>query len=116
MDLGIFASNVFVFVFFYEKNILDFLKRREKIIADSFCEIPLFSNMGRGGEEGKQVLRSEPGAGRIVYDNGWPNLIRPVLARFTELFREEQFRIAQAEIMSVSGLSISIALTEGVGV
>jgi len=92
----------------------DFLKRREKIIADSL--IPLFSNMGRGGEEGKQVLRSEPGAGRIIYDNGC-NLIQPVLARFTEL-RESggswlEFRIAQAEIMSASGVSISIALTGG---
>jgi len=36
VDLGIFASNVFVFVFFYEKNIRDFLKRREKIVAHSF--------------------------------------------------------------------------------
>ena len=72
--------------------------------------------MGKGGEQGKQVLRSEPGAGRIVYDNAWPNLIGPALARFKELFREEKIRIAQAEIMSASGVSISIALTEGGGV
>jgi len=72
--------------------------------------------MERGGEQGKQVLRSEPGAGRIVYDNGGPNLTGPVLAYFNKICREEQFRIAQGEIMSASGVSISIALTEGGGV
>jgi len=71
---------------------------------------------GRGGEQGKQVLRSEPGAGRIVYDNGGPNLTGLTLAQSNKFCREEQFRIAQAEIMSASGVSISIALTEGGGV
>jgi len=80
--------------------------------------------MGRGGEQGKQVLRSQPGAGRIVYDNGGPNYLTGwVLAQFNKFCREEQFRIAQGqfriaqgEIMSASGVSISIALIEGGGV
>ena len=41
----------FCFVFFYEKHIRDFLKRREKIV--SRMSLP---NMGKGGEQ-------------IVYDN-----------------------------------------------
>ena len=65
-----------------------------------------------------QVLRSEPGAGRIIYDNVC-NLIQPILTRFTEL-RESgswlEFRIARAEIMSENGVSVSIALIEGGGV
>ena len=58
-----------------------------------------------------------------MYDNGGPNLTVFILAQFNKFCREEQFRIAQGqfriaqgEIMSASGVSISIALTEGGGV
>ena len=61
--------------------IRDFLKR---IVPQMI--VPLFSKKRRGGEEGKQVMKLEPGAGRIMYDNGC-NLIQPVLARFTNFVK-----------------------------
>jgi len=112
VQLGIFASNVFVFVFFYEKHIRDFLKRREKIVSRTFL-----SNMGRGSEH-------------IVYDNMSNLASLSLSAQVNRFRREEQFRIAQeqfriaqgqfripqGEIITASGVSIIIALTEGGGV
>ena len=46
VQLGIFASNVFVFVFFYEKHIRDFLKRREKARRH---QVPTAEPAERGG-------------------------------------------------------------------
>ena len=128
--LGIFASNVFVLCFFYEKHIRDFWKWREKLFLHKR------PNMGRGGQY-------------IVYDNDC-NMVNwqvfylrafnrlhladefriaqeqarvaqdEIMNRFRRAceFRnaQEQARVAQGDIITAPGVSISIALTEGGGV
>ena len=110
--IGHICIECFCFVFFYEKHIRDFLKRREKIVSRTFLP-----DMGRGGEH-------------IVFDNASNLACYRVAAqvnrfRCEEQFRiaqeqfrigQGQFRIAQGEIITASGVSISIALTEGGGV
>ena len=99
--LGIFASNVFVLCFFYEKHIRDFWKWREKNLARSLPD------MGKGAEQ-------------IVYDNqcNMPYYLLPNrFRRAGELgIAQEEARVAQGEIITASGVSNSIALTEGGGV
>jgi len=109
VQLGIFASIVFVLCFFYEKHIRDFLKRREKIVSRTSV-----LNMGRGGQQ------------HIVYDNGcnlvnWSVFHNHTLNRFRRagefgIIAQEQAPVAQGEIITAPGVSISIALTEGGGV
>ena len=77
--IGHICIECFCFVFFYEKHIRDFLKRREKIVSRT--SLP---NMGRGGEH-------------IVYDNecnlaSWSVWANHALNRFE---RDEQFRITR---------------------
>ena len=97
----------FCFVFFYEKHIRDFLKRREKIVSRT--SLP---NMGSGGQH-------------IVYDNDCNLASWSVFYNHFDRFRrragelgiaQEQARVAQLEIITASGVSNSIALTEGGGV
>jgi len=96
VQLGIFASNVFVLCFFYEKHIRDFLKRREKIVSRT--SLP---NMGKGGEQ-------------IVYDNQcnlaywsvWYDHTFDRFRRAGELgIAQEEARVAQGEIITASGVS-----------
>ena len=105
--IGHICIECFCFVFFYEKHIRDFLKRREKIVSRT--SLP---NMGSGGQH-------------IVYDNdcnlaSWSVFYNHTFNRFRRAgefgIAQEQARVAQGEIITASGVSISIALTEGGGV